>query len=70
MYRKKNIELIAGEMGHWLEVQLPDDIEERQFKENITQNLGGIIEEDRLSGIEEDLEDKILMEEEEKKQLD
>lgn len=31
-YRTKNIELVGGEMGKWLELQLPDDIEEQESK--------------------------------------
>ena len=39
-YRKeKNIELVGGEQGKWLELQLPDDIEDREFKDNIYNSL-------------------------------
>ena len=33
LYRSHNIEIIPGEEGKWLEVQLPDDVEEREKKE-------------------------------------
>ena len=39
-YRKKNIELVGGEEGLWLELQLPDDIEDRQNKDQISMQLG------------------------------
>ncbi len=47
-------------MGRWIEIQLPDDVEERQFKDGIFPMAAGTIpeEEDRLSGIE-DLDEKI-----------
>jgi hypothetical protein len=32
VYRSKNIELVGGEMGKWLELQLPEDIEEQESK--------------------------------------
>lgn len=34
-YRNKNMELVGGELGKWLELQLPDDVEEQWTKEQM-----------------------------------
>mmetsp|Transcript_12054 Transcript_12054/g.11927 ORF Transcript_12054/g.11927 Transcript_12054/m.11927 type:complete len:194 (+) Transcript_12054:306-887(+) len=39
LYTRKNIELIGGEQGKWLELQLPDNIEDKQLKEDIQERL-------------------------------
>lgn len=35
----KNVELIGGEMGHWLEILLPEDIDELKRDAQIGQQL-------------------------------
>ena len=38
-YRSKNVEILPGEEGRWIEIQLPDDIEERENKEKVNMAL-------------------------------
>ena len=64
-YRQLNVELIPGEQGKWLELQLPDDIDDLQQKERASKRVKEMIEEradeegkmeDELSGVEDNLE--------------
>lgn len=38
-FRKEKCELIGGEMGRWIELQLPEDIEEMRKTEDLSQRL-------------------------------
>lgn len=61
LYRGKNIELVAGGEGKWLELQFPNaegELQEQQRIEMLFEGNNAILErmeEDKLSGVEEDL---------------